>query len=370
MTPNVAKEMQLSWMVFAIAAVICAIAVFIAYDGGAAADREAAAEAAYRSRTGDLELVTQINAQAVANAKLVDHVEALKQRVGMRSVLPFLAPASNAMDPGEYFLATEYQIRSGLLKIANARSTIGYPDSIGFAFMGGVRPPEEDVSHWLKMLQLVSKSVYLALSAKRNTVQDLTISFNPAVSVTEAGPEGRPVLLRQYPFELRLKAQLQDVLWLMHQLAAEEPTAEHDEFKAWLGNITRDLLISDTGMVSQADLKRAGVSAEDDGVSVIRALRADGRLPFSDSVSIGNDVSPLIVRGLSVNSGNITSADNSAVLDVTFLLAGMEFLDAQERGDAATLAAASRPRSATVNTPRQSGGGGGVIMPTKHVAKQ
>lgn len=327
MRPPIARALRASWLAFGGTAVVCA--AFLAWwsDWGAAGERARAARAAYQDRIGSLDLAEQVRKQTAANHELRAHIGERKEQTGVREVLPFTVPADFDKEPKEYFRVAYSRIRDDLLFRASRRGSAGYDQDLGFGFLQGGLPESERVEGWLLMLQLTSKAAYLALHAPHNTLENIAIAdLGSSFAPTTAGPEDRPPLLREYRFQLSVDGSLHDILWLLHQLSAETQTDAHRQMQEWLSG--------------------------DDGVAdkVYQALygsRADA--PAGEAI-----VSPLVVLGLRIASRNVEPDQAVQTLSARFDLAGMEFMDAAERGDGAggaDAAARISGRGARANRP-------------------
>lgn len=327
MRPNVAKQARASWAAFGLSLALGA--GFLAwYHDGTLVEQVERAERSYRSRRGILPLDEQVALQEHENHRLQSRLEELKGQTGIREIQPFVAPAD--LDAGEYFLVLYNQIRDQLLDRARNLSVADYDEFLGFGFLAGT-PPQEDERHWLIMLQLVTKAVYLALNTEMSTISQVKVDLGQGVRVDLTGPGGRPPLVREYPFRLHVRGSLYDILWLLHQLSADQQTDAHAKLRGWL--------------------------ADDVTEQVRDALRAQGRT-LADA-GTGNEASPLIVRGLTIQGGNKTPDDQLSQLSVTFDLAGMEFLPPGERG-VTPIAAPSVP----IGRPAGAGGSGAQYRPT------
>jgi len=315
MRPPVERELKTSWAVFAAAVVLCGGFLAWWWDWGATAEAEHRAALAYQQRRAELDLARQLQLQQQHNVALDRHIEDLKQQTGVREVQPFIAPG--AMRGGQYFQALLFKIRQDLEATARRRGVGGYDPSLGFEFLQGRIPRPELVDQWLLMLQLTSKAAYLALNSPRNSLQvieirDLGSGFQPH----ERGPRGRPPLLDEYRFELEVHGSLRDILWLHHQLVAEEPTAAHREMQKWLNG--------EDGVTSQVYQSQS-------------ELR-DVAPPEVDHEAA--EVSPLVLLDLTIESPTRLSDEETQPLKAEFTLAGMDFLPRAERGQAAPVVTA------------------------------
>jgi hypothetical protein len=99
---------------------------------------------------------------------------------------------------------------------------------------------------------------------------------------------------------MQITGSLRSILWLIHQLSMEgDHSKELERFRGLLREITTKVdKVIPTGVASD---------------------------------TAGNVASPLIVRGITVESGNLLPTDQLTQLTVTLQLAGMEFLSAEER---------------------------------------
>lgn len=308
MRPRLDNEVKLNWIILAAVVVIGAGALAWFADWGAGAEQVDEERRRYNNRVGDLLYSEQLNRMRARNDDLSNYLLELQQQVGIREVPPFLMPPDD-VKPGLYFTVVYSQIWSVLQQRANRFSVASYDYQIGFGHLGG-RPPasREEVRYYLTMLQLITKAVYLGLSTPDKTVQHLAINGVDPANRRVTGPAGRPPLLIEYPFELQVHASLKDILWLLHQLSDDQldprrRSSVQGAFSKWL----------------QQDIIAA------------LAENSDQQFSLSGAEGAGNEVCPLIVRGLSVTSGNLQAVDQLEQLEVTIQLAGMEFLTTNER---------------------------------------
>jgi len=295
MTPNVDPEIRASWLGFAATIAICAVALWVVWDGGETRRQREAQKEEYEKRRGFYPLEEEVAKARTSVDELLANIDDFKDRVGIRDVAPFILPERRA-HRGYYFRVVYDQIREELSDLARRRSTT-LDTTLGFDFPGDKPPPNAEAQHWATMLQLVSKAVYLALSTE-DSLQLVEVAPLKTGHRVATGPESRPPLLREYPFQLTVRGSLKDILWLLHQLSADEETDAHRDFHVLLDDVT--------GKVR----------------TVIPSLTSDDR---------GRRVGPLIVRGMTINSENATPVDQISQLTATFDLAGMQFLSHEER---------------------------------------
>jgi len=301
MRPSIRKELRNSWLIFGAAVTLSVIGLAALHSYGPDTERLADERAAYETRRGVLPLSDQVGLQQQANHFLGQRIEELKKQTGLRTVPPFRAPPTEE-NPGVYLVAAYKQIREALDQIARDRHVAEYDSDMGFLthIAQGRPPPADELEHWNKMLQLITKACYLALNAPLNSIKEVRADFGGQARVDKTGPAGRPPLLYEYPFELTVRGSLHDVLWLLHELSADRVTEEQGRMLAWLQRVKRK--------IDQA------------------------RQQPEDESEFAEAIGPLIVRGIRVQSENLLPEQNLQEIEVTFDLAGMEFLDNQQRG--------------------------------------
>ncbi|MHC5067636.1 MAG: hypothetical protein ACYTF0_03495 [Planctomycetota bacterium] len=302
MKVDLRPDLMKSWAVFAATLVLGAGFMWWWSDVAQLRGQEERAAAAYQQQLGQLDLAGQVAAQRAANERLASHLSDLKGNTGVREVAPFMVP-ENYRRPSEYFRVAYDKIREDLLRRAEEIRSSDYDQDLGFGFLADKIPDPDNVDRWLLMLQLVSKAAYLAQSAPDGSlhgisIDDLGSGFAPVLR----GAEGRPAHLREYPFRLTVNGSLRDILWLLHQLSAEQPTPIHRRMQRWLGG--RD------GVADKVSAALGGIDA----------------MPASDA----DEVSPLVVRGLDISSGNVRADQQVQTLTAIFDLAGLEFIAADE----------------------------------------
>lgn len=314
MAPLLGPQLRLAWSACLGTAVLGLLLWWWASDNGAAARAVDEAREAYRQRQGSVPLAVAMARQREANDQLERMIGLRTRQIGLRPVPPFVLP-ERIDDPGEWFVVTYFQISDSLLREAARRGVVGYEQSLGFGFLQGRPPPRDEVAHWAQMLQLVTKTMWLALRVPDNSLSHVAIDLGSRVRVDPVAPEGRPHLLDEYPFRLSFRANLADVLWLVHQLVADMPTEQHDALQLWLREVDRRL---------REVMPRQGAA----------------------EATAGNVVSPLIIRGLEISSANTDPRDEFQILHCTLDLAGMAFLAREARERAGVVPSASRPGGA------------------------
>ena len=112
-----------------------------------------------------------------------------------------------------------------------------YDQYLGFDFLEGKPLAEEQVTQALKYLQLVSKAVYLALQTPDNKIESIEVmEIDQSLQGTIHGVEGQDPLLREFPFQLKVRgSSLNDITWLVHQLSVDrKATPRQKEYTEWL----------------------------------------------------------------------------------------------------------------------------------------
>lgn len=296
--PDVREDQEKAYWVFAGAAVISLLAWFIVGASSATVDREVGvSEKAVRSaqQTGTV-IDQQIELQKQANEYILRQVEALQEQHGLRPVQPFIQ-AQAARDRDHHLKAVYDEVRERMQSMARSKSLDEFDSSLGFAFP--TMPPRDQVPYWLTMLQLTTKAGYLSLACpyEITKVNFGRVNLNAEVLT---GPAGRPALLREYPFEMEVTGSLKAILWLIHELSADSiHSAQQDRFQKILVEMNENV-------------ERVIPSGVQDDSS-------------------GNAVSPLIIRGFEIESSNLEPIDQITQMTVKLQLAGMEFLEYNER---------------------------------------
>ncbi len=293
MRPDTTQDMKVGWISIAVVAAICLLAYFIVSDGGKSAKAVESALRTYEKHKGEEQypLMKEIRRQSEANEELARNIESLKNAVGIKPVRPFALPSNFTKQKGLYFrlvfdIAVEY-----LNDKARFKRVQEYSTSLGFEFRDGQIIEEDQAKEELIRLQLIVRAMLLALSTP-DRLQEISIVQR---KIVVTGPESRPPLLREYPFVLKVRGSLKDILWLMHQYSAD--TVPMDTVDDWNKLVTH----------VQSNMKRA------------------------IEPTTSKDHFPLILRGLKINSENSEPLDNVQQLEAEFELAGMEFLSDAER---------------------------------------
>ncbi|MFW5750012.1 MAG: hypothetical protein ACOCZK_00040 [Planctomycetota bacterium] len=309
MKPNLTRERKRSWGVLAAVFACCALAVAWYHDWGELSQQLATQREQHDSLTGSLELQGLIDAQQGVNQQLRARIEERQRDVGIRARPPFVVPETgrgSADDSGDYFQDLYYAIRESLLNLGQTRGSVeSFDTKMGFAFAEGRPPPRDPVERWLTMLQLVTKTCYLACQSKYREITLIEVAPIQAAEGILRGAEGRSPILREYPFSLHVRGTLRDILWLLHQLSydnrASEQTEASQRFQAWRRGLIEDLSAK-TRFKVQAN-------------------------PTELQTAFG----PIAVLGLTIDGNaedlELEQLDNLAQLDVHIDLVGMEFLD-------------------------------------------
>ncbi len=296
MRPDVSEDMKVGWISIALVAVVSLIILLYFSDSGKSATKLAKEKRTYESNKGDSDflLIDQIQEQTRENLNLLANITDLKNAVGIKPIRPFALPP-NAKIQKNYYHRQVYDIaREYLNRRARNMRINEYDDAMGFKFPDGELVPEERAPEELIRLQLTVRAMLLALSTP-DRLQEITIKHHPIV---ETGPVKRPPLLREYPFTIRVRGSLKDILWLLHQYSADE--VQETTLKDWNKLVTH----------FQRELGRN-----------IKATSA-------------RDHFPLILIGMKIDSENSEPLDSVEQLEAEFELAGMEFLSDEERDNA------------------------------------
>ena len=304
MRPDITEDMRIGWIALGVAVVIVVIAFFVMHDGGQALKAVTTAEKKYKQNKGnaDYPLLEQIQLQREANEQLAQNIHVLKTAVGIKPVRPFALPPNYTKQKGLYFRLVYDIVVEYLNNRARFKRIDPYSTNLGFTFADGQVISEEQAEEELIRLQLTVRAMLLALSTP-DRLQEITIEHSPIVLT---GPVKRPPLLREYPFTLRVRGSLKDILWLLHQYASD--TVPIDTVGDWNKLVTQ-------------------------------VQRNMGR---KIEPTTSKDHFPLILRGLRINSENSEPLDDVTQLDAEFELAGMEFLSDDERETAGSGAGGRR----------------------------
>ncbi len=270
MLPDLKRETNTAWLVLAGTVLVVGLAVWWIWDDSAPiADQLSQARAAHDKIAGKSkeDMRRRIEQQRQANKELSDTIDKLKHDSGF-SVLPAFSIPKDQHQPGYLFEHRLVEVRQALHEKAAPRSIL-YDETIGFGSDDKV-PDDKDAPYLLTMLQLTEKAMDIAIETP-SPLESMSITHSKSV---ETGPVSRPVLLREYPLELKVRGSLKDILWILHRFS-----------------------------------------------EVSSSVAAGG----------GSHDYPLILQRLTIVSDNAHSRDDIAQLDATFDIAGMQFLSAEER---------------------------------------
>ena len=304
MKPNLSRERRTSWLLLMAAGLVGSIAVAIAYDWGEAAEQLERARVHHQQIAGPADLADLIAQQQAVNRAVAERIAQRQDEVGIHPLVPFVIPRAG-IDAPEYFQILYYTIREDLKNLAMNRGAVKHFDErLGFAFAQGRPPINDPIEQWLTMLQLVSKASYLAGQSRWREIESVEIMPIRAADGVERGAPGRPAMLVEFPFQMRIRGTLRDILWLLHELSADhslEPTPAAVALRDWRRNLIGKLR------------DRAGIAIADDDLDQM--------------------IGPIAVLGLSIEGGNLSPIDNLQQLEATFELAGMRFIASPDDPD-------------------------------------
>ncbi|TVR43593.1 MAG: hypothetical protein EA402_09305 [Planctomycetota bacterium] len=321
MKPSLRQSYQRAGIAATSCLLLAAGIIHFGWDRGRLAEEHRLAWQRYEQRIGHYPLSEVVDEFTRAVSHSQGQIDELKGLVGMSPVAPFLKPRR---DSGGYIA---FLIRFLHQELSLKAQSFEIDPRLGFNLLGSSPPSEEAAEGWLTMLQLVTKALFLcteASTAVENGGVDEVVVTRLTTTPIPTGPRGRPPLLNEYPFTLRITASLSSISWLLQQFSADErtPGNKDEDLRDWLRMIER------------------GVEAA--RFTVVRP---------SQPATIG----PLIVRGFHITGSRIEDNRISRLV-VTIDLAGMEFLSDEQRGERGM--SSSGPRRA----PAARGGGTTVPM--------
>lgn len=262
------------WAVLGGTVAVVLLTLWLMADGGTATQALATSRNGLKKLRGGEPIEQRQAAERDAVAELRRTVDVLKKRTGFAVLKQYRVPVDDQDEklrqPGYFFKQSLVAVRDRVRRKAFNKS-ITYDEGLGFDTSDKV-PPDTDAEFLLTMLQLTEKAAHIVLDTP-NPVTSFAFSRIPDKKPIETGPVNRPVLVREYPMELKVVGGLEDLLWILHRL-------------------------------SQVDAAQAG--------------------DF-----------PLILQSLTIDSQNLTSRDEISQLTATFKIAGMQFLSDEERARSA-----------------------------------
>ena len=317
MKPNLKPALKHAAIACAISALLSLILVWSMWDGGKLAELHQTDSARYEQRTGSYELAQLVSEYDQAIQDSQNQISELKDIMGMSPVAPFIKPKR---DSGGYiayllrFLHQELQLKS---------QTFTLQDRLGFNDLSTSLPSEAEAQGWLTMLQLVTKTLFLCAEAP-GVIDEVSITKLTTTPIP-TGPVGRPALLNEYPFTLRITASLESISWLLQQFSSDSRTAgnKDQDLRDWLGMIDRGVVAAGIA-VTQPENERT--------------------------------IGPLIVRGFHI-TGSRMEDNRVSRLSVTIDLAGMDFIADTDRGETRSSGSSNNTkttgsRSAGTTSPR------------------
>lgn len=304
MKPNLSRERRTSWLLLMAAAILGSIVVAIVHDWGEAAGQLEQAHTHHQQIAGPADLADLISQQQAVNSAVAERIAQRQEEVGIHPLPPFVVPAAGIV-AAEYFQILYYTIREDLKNLAMNRGAVKrFDENMGFAFAQGRPPVGDPIEQWLTMLQLVSKATYLAGQSRWREIESIDITPIRAADGVERGAPGRPAMLVEFPFQMRVRGTLRDILWLLHELSADhslEPTPAAEALRDWRHDL-------------------------------IGKLRERARIAIADDDELDDMIGPIAVLGLSIEGGNLNPIDNLQQLEAVFDLAGMRFLGVPDSG--------------------------------------
>ena len=320
MRPHVEKELQASYLILCLALVIGMLAVGGLYYWGDVSETREKRDKEYKKLVGPKKLKDRNQKLKVVVEDLEDQITELKRRVGVIEVEPFNADKTGDRGPEQRFLTIFQQIQSDFRHEAQAKG-IKFDDLKDFGFDYVSAPKHAIREHYL-MLQLITKSVFMAMQAPLANgiteieIENLGIASDkriPWIKDVAFDRNGEPTM-REYRFTMKVRGVLHDQTWLIHRLVVDQPpTPEHEEFTEFAKYL-----------IEQVD-------------------KAD-----PEKVLNGNPFCPLIFRKMSTEPVSILDSSSSnqndlMLLETTFELAGMEFVLPAEGGEEVKAKPKKRP---------------------------
>lgn len=303
MRPDIRRELRWSYGILAGAAILGGLITwgFWWYADDTLSERTKEEET-HTLRTGPINLASEIEIVRTS----IDRVRAdntrYKGEVGMKLISPFEL-AKEQTNRGYWCGALYDQIRFELQDLGRNHSLV-YNSEIGFNRTGDI--PDAEAQYWATMLQHISRVAWLTMYTNRfpgrlSGIKNFSIEPITIGKIVPTGPVGRPALLREYPFKLKVTGSLVDILWLIHQVTDKmEPEVEND------------LLEFYASIDSKVNSKTPGFKPKDPS-----AYRQTGRL---------------ILGGYDIQARNRKSDDAYVEHTVILHLAAMDFLSDEERG--------------------------------------
>jgi hypothetical protein len=299
MLPDLSIEQRNSWLVLGGAAVVVLGVLWYVWDGSAPLAEQVEQrrlDIVKSSGSAKQDMRQHVEQQRQANDELRRTIENLKGKSGFEVLERFTIPKSEPQ-PGYYFKRRFIEVRQALREKAKLRS-ITYDENIGFGSDDKV-PDDAQAPYLMAMLQLTEKAITIAITTP-GQLESMSIAHGPAI---ETGPENRPVLLREYPLELKVHGTLKDILWILHRLSEVD------------------------GAGASADARPAPAL----GAGAAGPAAAPAGKPAPPAGAGAAHDYPLILRGLTIQSENVKPTDSISQLDATFRIAGMQFLAPEER---------------------------------------
>lgn len=301
MRPDIRRELRWSYGILAGAAILGGLIAwgFWWYADDTQSERNKN-EDEHTRRSGPINLASEI--EIVHNS--IDRVRVdttkYKNEVGMRLISPFEL-GKEQTNRGYWCGALYDQIRFELQDLGRNHS-IQYNAEIGFNRTGDI--PDAEAQYWATMLQHISRVAWLTMYTNRipkRGIRNFSIEPITIGKIIATGPTGRPALLREYPFKLKVTGSMVDILWLIHQVTDKMDPEVENELLEFYASI-------DTKVNSKTPNFTPKPAS---------AYRQTGRL---------------ILGGYDIQAKNRKSDDAYNEHTVTLHLAAMDFLSDEERG--------------------------------------
>jgi len=220
---DLSRQQMQGWAVLGGIAVVCLIAFYVVWDGGALEEQVQAAKETVVQ--GPQDLGEQVRRGQAANAELAKTIDALKSAVGFNTEKAFqVTDAEEFKRQLGYFFVTKRDTITQRLR--NRARDIGineFEEYLGFGVSQhrppSKTPPEDYLAlDLLRMLQLTEKAVSICLETPSPMQKILVIPHGDVRPISISAP-GRPPVLQEYRLSLVIRGSLKDILWVIHRLS-------------------------------------------------------------------------------------------------------------------------------------------------------
>ncbi len=226
--PDLRKPLWIGWGVLAGALVLSALTLWWISDDSTEQQQLVAGNAQVKKLIGNetkaVELLKRVTDEKESIARLKTTIDTLKQRNGLVRHAPWILPGNLGVPETQQYIRDNFvKLREDARKAAKAKS-ITFDETMGFSIGGSAVPKASDAEAWLTMMQVTRKMLDI-INDTNGKPPIKSFKFTHKTSVPKGvitGPTGRPPLLKEWPFRLDVRGNLDEILRILHRLSKTE----------------------------------------------------------------------------------------------------------------------------------------------------